>query len=175
MPATQNPSNFHHFTPKSVLRRFSQRGQGRQVAVFDKTTGRSWTTGLRETGSGQGYNTLVQPDGSELNFEADFDAIDAAYAEVGDALTARRDISGLDPDFKLKLADATAVQVLRTPIVRSTLTLGARLCRRIAGQRVFGLRRAQSPRQRRALVDARDDRGPRPHSRGVAGQGPNTL
>jgi hypothetical protein len=125
MPIAQNPSNFHHYTPKSVLRRFSQRGERRQVAVFDKMTERSWTAGLRETGSAQGYNTLVQPDGSELNFEVDFDAIDLAYAEVGDALAARRDISGLDPDFKLKLADATAVQALRTPIVRSTLTVSA--------------------------------------------------
>lgn len=121
MSTTQNQSHVHHFTPRSVLRRFSLGGAGRQVMIFDKSNGRSWSAGLTPTGSAKGYNTLIQPDGARLNFESDFDAIDAAYAKVGDSLAEHRTVAGLDLAFRTDLADAAAAQFLRTPIVRSSL------------------------------------------------------
>jgi len=121
MSKPQNESHVHHFTPRSMLRRFSLGGAGQQVMVFDKTSGRSWSAGLTPTGSAKGYNTLIQPDGARLNFESEFDAIDTAYAEVGNILAQDRTVAGLDLAFRTDLADSAAAQFLRTPIVRSSL------------------------------------------------------
>jgi hypothetical protein len=121
MSKRQNQSHVHHFTPRSVLRRFSLGGAGQQVMVFDKSSGRSWSAGLTPTGSAKGYNTIIRPDGARLNFEADFDAIDLAYAKVGDVLAQSRSVAGLEPAFRTDLADSAAAQFLRTPIIRSSL------------------------------------------------------
>lgn len=116
-----NESNNHHFVPRSVLRRFSPDEDRTYVFVFDKVSGRSWPGGMATTGSGKGYNTLTQADGERLNFEPDFDEIDATYARIGDHLAATRDVSKLSDTMRGELADVVAVQLLRTPIVRSTL------------------------------------------------------
>jgi hypothetical protein len=121
MSKPRNESHVHHFTPRSVLRRFSLGGAGQQVMVFDKSNGRSWSAGLTPTGSLKGYNTLIQPDGARLNFEPDFDAIDTAYARAGNILAQDRTVAGLDLAFRTDLADSAATQFLRTPIVRSSL------------------------------------------------------
>ena len=89
--------------------------------VFDKTSSRTWNGGLTSTASGKGYNTLVRSDGNMLNFEPDFDQIDEDYAKICDVLAERRSLIGLDDRFRFRLADVVAVQLLRTPIVRSTL------------------------------------------------------
>lgn len=104
-----------------MLRRFSPDAGRSHVIVFGKTTGRTWAGGMATTASGKGYNTLTDADGGRLNFEPDFDEIDRAYARIGDQLAASRDASKLDLATRWALADVVAVQLLRTPIVRSTL------------------------------------------------------
>lgn len=89
--------------------------------VLDKQTGRSWQGGMTPTGSGKGYNTLRRPDGSEVNFESDFDQIDANYGRLGEMLTARRSLAGLDDEVLHQLADVAAAQLLRTPLIRASL------------------------------------------------------
>ena len=121
MPSKLSESNNHHFVPRSVLRRFSPDEDRTYVIVFDKISGRTWPGGMATTGSGKGYNTLIQPDGARLNFEPEFDETDAAYARVGEELAATRNISKLDDTARRELADVVAVQLLPTPIVRSTL------------------------------------------------------
>ena len=98
MPAkAPNESNFHHFVPKSALRRFTVDGAGKQIWVFDKSDGRSFPGGLKRTGSGQGYNTLRLSDGSLWNFEDAFQNIDDEFAATGNTLATRRRVDALDP------------------------------------------------------------------------------
>ncbi len=121
MSSSLNESNVHHFVPRSVLRRFAPDARHSYVFVFDKQQRRSWPGGLSPTGSGQGYNTLVEPDGTRVNFEPDFDGIDSDYSRIGNELAERRSLAGVDDDFLRILADVAVVQLLRTPLVRSTL------------------------------------------------------
>jgi hypothetical protein len=116
-----NESNFHHFVPKSALRRFTVDRGGKQIWVFDKSTGRSFSGGLRETGSGQGYNTMKLPDGSVWNFEDAFQEIDDEFARTGNALDASRRVDDWDPTIRTAVCTGVAVQFLRTPKVRLTL------------------------------------------------------
>lgn len=122
MSQEPNESRVHHYVPRSVLRRFSPDSERQYVFVFDKTSGRVWPGGMDPTGSTSDYNTLIQQDGTRLNFEADFGDTDARYANIGDELASRRSLIGLDANFLTSLADVAAVQLLRTPIVRSTLS-----------------------------------------------------
>lgn len=87
-----NESNFHHFVPKSLLRRFTVDRAGKQIWVFDKSTDRSFPAGLQSTGAGQGYNTLKLADGSVWNFEDFFQDIDDEFATTGNALSPWRRI-----------------------------------------------------------------------------------
>ena len=121
MTSKQNESNVHHFVPRSVLRRFAVDAERTFVMVFDKASGRTWQGGLTSTASGKGYNTLVQPDGDRVNFEQDFDEIDKDYAEIFDDLDSLRSLAGRDGVFLNRLADVVATQLLRTPLIRSTL------------------------------------------------------
>lgn len=116
-----NESNFHHFVPKSVLRRFTVDGAGKQIWVLDKKTGRSFYSGLKKTGSGQGYNTMVLPDGVVWNFEDEFKEIDDEFGATGNILASKRRVADLDPDFRDALCVGVAVQFLRTPLVRTSL------------------------------------------------------
>lgn len=113
-------SRNHHFVPRSVLRRFSIRDERQQVCVFDKRTRRHFSAGLSGAGSENDYNTLLTPAGEVLNFEDAFDDIDSMFAEVGDSLHQGRSLAGIAPAAKATLADSVVVQLLRTPIVRST-------------------------------------------------------
>jgi len=116
-----NESHVHHYVPQAMLRRFAADPRQTSVFVFDKTSSRSWRGGIRSTGAQKGYNPLVRPDGTRLNFESDYDEIDADYAAVGAELTAQRSLTGLTEAFRSRLADVVAAQFLRTPVVRSTL------------------------------------------------------
>jgi len=129
----QRPSRNHHFNPRSVLRRFSIDGRGKQVWVYDKSTARRFSAGLGGAGSANDYNTLVLPDGEILNFEDAFGDIDGVFAHTGDTLTRNRTVAQLDPAFRAQLADGVVVQFLRTPMVRSTFqALPRQLAARIA-------------------------------------------
>lgn len=116
----QKPPKKHHFVPRSLLRRFSVGGAGEQIWVFDKTSGRSFTTSLMNAGSQNDFNTLETPAGV-LNFEKVFDAADGDLAHLCGTLAERRSVTGLDTEFRRRLADVLAIQLLRTPLARSTL------------------------------------------------------
>ena len=68
-----------------------------------------------------GYNTLIQRDGSRLNFESDFDEVDSDYARIGDELQKSRTLRDLDFSSHSRLAEIVVFQLLRTPLVRKTL------------------------------------------------------
>lgn len=118
---SSKPSNNHHFVPRSILRRFSADADRTHVIVFDKSSGAIWRGGMTTTGSAKGYNKLTRSSGEQLNFEPDFEEIDRTYAAIGDVLAKTRYLSRLDDATRRALADVTAVQLLRTPIVRSSL------------------------------------------------------
>ena len=116
-----NESNFHHFVPKSLLRRFTVDRAGKQIWVFDKSTDRSFPAGLQSTGAGQGYNTLKLADGSVWNFEDFFQDIDDEFATTGNALSVSKRVDDWDEEFKTAVCTGIAVQFLRTPKIRATL------------------------------------------------------
>lgn len=119
------PSKKHHFVPRSLLRRFSVDGAGDQIWVLDKSSGKSFSTSLMNAGSQNDFNKLQTADG-EWNFESVFDENDGDLAKLGNIIAERRSVAGLSRDFRRRLADVVAVQILRTPIARSTLQALAR-------------------------------------------------
>jgi len=119
------PSKKHHFVPRSLLNRFSVDGAGDQIWVFDKSSGKSFPTSLMNAGSQNDFNKLQTPDG-EWNFESVFDQNDGDLAKLGNIIAESRSVAGLSRDFRRRLADVIAVQLLRTPLARSTLQAVAR-------------------------------------------------
>lgn len=112
-------SKRHHFVPQSILRRFAVPGS-ESVWILDKPSGASFTSSILSTGMENGFN-VVTIDGRRINFEHEFGDADGAMAGVHRRLVEARDLNALTADDRTTLADAAAVQLLRTKLVRTTL------------------------------------------------------
>lgn len=113
-------SKRHHFVPQSILRRFSPPGSPEKIWIYDKQSGETFTSSILQTGMEKGFNVVVI-NGKRINFEGDFNDVDGAMADVHRRLVETRNLTGLSAKDRLTLADATAVQLLRTKMVRTTL------------------------------------------------------
>lgn len=120
MSAAKSEPWKHHFVPRSLLRYFRPPGDQDFIYVFDKHTGRGFRTSLMNAGSENGFNTLEEDDGI-VNFESDFDEVDAALARRLHEANTTADLAHLSTEQREAWADLVAVQLLRTPIVRSTM------------------------------------------------------
>lgn len=109
----------HHFVPRSLLKYFRPEGDEDFIFVFDKLKGRSFQTSLMNAASQNGFNAF--DDGGEVtNFESDFAEVDALLASRLREMHASGD-TALAAEQRQDWADLVAVQLLRTPIVRSTM------------------------------------------------------
>lgn len=112
-------SKRHHFVPQSILRRFAAAGSDR-VWIYDKQTGASFASSVLQTGMERGFNIVVI-EGKRINFEGDFNDVDGRMADLHTRLVDSRRLGCLSTDDRNHLADAAAVQLLRTKMLRSTV------------------------------------------------------
>ena len=119
MAAIQRSPRKHHFVPRSLLRYFKAPGPDEYMFTFDKRRRTSFRASLMDTGSQNNYNTLELA-GEPVNFEKEYDAVDAL---LGDRLAKAHSL-GMDAlrtaQDRADWMGLVAVQLLRTPIVRST-------------------------------------------------------
>ncbi len=113
-------SKKHHFVPQSILRRFKGDNATGSLYVYDKQCDAVRSSSVLSAGMENGFNT-VNIDGKRINFEADFNDADDAMAVVLERLVAARTIAALDASDRLIVADAAAVQLLRTKMLRTTI------------------------------------------------------
>lgn len=121
MTASMPVPRKHHFVPRSLLKYFCPPGDGDFIYVYDKHEGRCFRASLMNAGSQNGFNTF-ESDDSVVNFESDFDEVDASLANRLREIHGNRDIFKPSTEQRQAWADLVAVQLLRTPIVRSTMT-----------------------------------------------------
>lgn len=110
----------HHYNPRSILRRFSIEGGGKQVYVFDKATGRSFVNSIDNAGAERDFNT-VDANGSTISFEPLFDDIDGQLAQLLDRLVVEQTVACLHADERRTLARVVAMQLLRTKMPRTSM------------------------------------------------------
>lgn len=121
MTSAQPESRKHHFVPRSLLRYFRPPGDEEFLYVFNKHNGRVFRASLMNAGSQNGFNTLVEGDES-INFECDFDEVDALLATRLREIHHAQNLSALSVEQRRDWAELVTVQLFRTPIVRSTMT-----------------------------------------------------
>jgi hypothetical protein len=108
----------HHTVPQYLLRQFSVDQEGRQVHVFDKTTGESRLQAIADTGAERDFNQ-VEIQGRRINFESAFRGIDDVGAAVLRHLVASS-APTIDPETLSALPAIVASQLLRTKLRRTT-------------------------------------------------------
>lgn len=113
-------SKKHHFVPQSILRRFTRRDAPDSVYVYDKQRDAVHPSSVLNAGMENGFNAVVI-EGKRINFEADFNNLDSVMAEAQNRLVMARTLAALDASDRLVLADAAAVQLMRTKIFRTTM------------------------------------------------------
>lgn len=111
----------HHFVPRSLLKYFRPPGDDEYLYTFDKKTGKSYRTAIENAGSRNGFNSFKQGD-LTVNFEQDFDAVDALLAKRLREIHDVASVASFSPTQRSDWDDLIAVQLVRTPIVRSTFT-----------------------------------------------------
>lgn len=119
MSKPSKPPKKHHYVTQAQLRLFARDDDHKQVHVFDKTTGRSFTSSILNAGSENDFNTIIEDD-ERFNFEAMFDKVDAAGAAIVAHIAERRSLSWMREKHVLALADLGTVQLLRTKLTRET-------------------------------------------------------
>ena len=117
-------SKKHHYVPEAYLRRFSIGGAGKQIFVFNKSSGKSFAAAVQDTGSENRFNTLEGLDGL-INFEPLFQDVDDRGAVLLGRIASDRSLTGLETADRRNLADTVAVQLLRTKLPRTTIQAGA--------------------------------------------------
>lgn len=113
-------SKKHHYVPQSLLRFFSVDGFGKSIYVFDKSSGNAFKSSLKNAGSQNDFNKLETKEGIK-NFEPIFSEVDGRLANLLVQLHQCRDVSVLSDNDRRDWADMVAVQLLRTPIMRTTI------------------------------------------------------
>jgi hypothetical protein len=127
MMSTQPEPWNHHFVPRSLLRYFCRPEGSEYVYTFDKCTGKSFGNSIAKTGSKNGFNSYKEG-GRTVNFELDFDAVDRLLASKLKEIHKVRNVAALSSAQRSDWADLVATQLVRTPIIRSTITsLGEQL------------------------------------------------
>lgn len=121
MVLPQSESKKHHFVPRSLLGYFRPAGDGNFLYAFDKSSGQAFRPSLMDAGSENHFNT-IETDGGRVNFESDFEQVDFLLATRLREIHEARSISSLSEEHRRDWADLVAVQLVRTPIVRSTMT-----------------------------------------------------
>ena len=117
----QRESKKHHYVPQSLLKLFSVDGTREWIYVFDKSSGKAFKASIKNVGSQNDFNKLETESGT-WNFEHIFSEVDGRLANLLSQIQQARNLSVLTADDRRDWADMVAVQLLRTPIMRTTMT-----------------------------------------------------
>ncbi len=110
-------SKNHHFNPQSILRNFIN--EESKIQVFDKQTGKSHSSSVKNAGSENFFNT-VDVDGQKINLEGLFDEFDSKTYVLKNIIKAGT-VALLSPEDREYLGMLAAVQYYRTKINRTTI------------------------------------------------------
>jgi len=116
----ENESKKHHYVPQSLLKYFSVDSAGKQIYVYDKSRDIIFPSSIKDAGSENDFNKLELEDGI-WNFEHIFSEVDGRLATLLAKIHQNRNVSVLTADDRRDWADMVAVQLLRTPIMRTTM------------------------------------------------------
>lgn len=117
----QCESRKHHYVPQSLLKCFSVDNAGKQIYVFDKSCGKASLKSIRKyAGLEHDFNKLETEDGV-WNFEHIFQEVDDRLGLLLKQIHQSRDITVLSAEDRRNWADMVAVQLLRTPLMRTTM------------------------------------------------------
>lgn len=117
----QHESKKHHYVPQSLLRFFSVDNAGKQIYVYDKSRDMVFPSSIKDAGSENDFNKL-ETEAGVWNFEPIFSEVDGRLANLLDQIHQARDVSVLTADDRRDWVDMVAIQLLRTPIMRTTMT-----------------------------------------------------
>jgi len=118
----QHESKKHHYVPQSLLKYFSTDRTRNQIYVFDKTCGKAALKSIKKfAGLEHDFNKLETENGV-WNFEHLFQEVDDRLAILLKLIHRARNLSVVTADDRRDWADMVAVQLLRTPIMRTTMT-----------------------------------------------------
>lgn len=109
--ATTDTANTNqHYVPQMLLRGFSTTPDSEQVWVFDKRTGKAFTTGIRAIAAEEGYYDL----GDSAIIDAAMNRTDAFASRIIGEIRSRRSLAGISRDDRDMLAGFVVIQLLRT-------------------------------------------------------------
>jgi len=101
-----------HYVPQFLLRRFSVVAGEEQVWAYDKKTGKTFRTNVRNVASQRDYYNI--PKVEDASLEPALGAMEANAAEVVERLLASESLSSLTSDDRSALALFAAAQMNRT-------------------------------------------------------------
>jgi Protein of unknown function (DUF4238) len=110
MATTSTANTKQHYVPQMLLRGFSVDGNGEQVRVFEKPTGREFRTAIENIGAERGYYDL---EGS-AELDESMNAMDNVAAPIIRKIRDRRSLSAVDASESVVLATFTVLQMIRT-------------------------------------------------------------
>lgn len=113
--------NQHH-VPRMLQSAFAKEGKGKtkQIQVFDKQTGRSYSTAIEKNFAARDFNTYEE-DGAVLCLEDAMGAIEDLAAPVIRKIIFERSIAGLDAEERAKLCSFAALQKMRGVALRAQM------------------------------------------------------
>jgi hypothetical protein len=98
-----------HYVSQFLLRGFHANSPA-QIWAFDKLTGRSFTTGIKDVASERGFYNIA--DSAEI--DAVIQKLETATAPIIEEIRSRKNLRGLDEDKRIWLSGFTALQLVRT-------------------------------------------------------------
>ncbi len=105
-------AKLQHYVPQFLLKQFTS-GKKQQVWVFDKTTGQTFRTHVKNVASEKGfYNFRFR--GNELTIEPSLADIEAHAAKIIKDIVGKNSISDISEDEQLFLSHFFALQFVRT-------------------------------------------------------------
>lgn len=119
MAVAETESKKHHYVTQAQLRHFSHDEDRSKLFVFDKTNGRSFPSTVKNSGSENHFNTIIEGE-ERLNFENLFDQADTNGGLMVNQINERRSLNWMEEPDLLNLADLGTIQLLRTKLSRET-------------------------------------------------------
>ena len=114
-----NEPRKHHTVPQSLLRQFAIDRARKRVAVFDKTTSRSFGASIEDAGAQRDFYSIGTGD-QRLNLESVFQELDSRLAAVVTSLATAQRLDELPSDSVADIPTLFAVQLLRTNLQRTS-------------------------------------------------------
>jgi hypothetical protein len=109
-PVSDTFNTNQHYVPQMLLRGFTTTPDSEQVWVFDKRTGRTFQTAVRNIAAERGYYDL----GGSAVLDAAMNRADAIAARIINSVRTRHSLSGISRDDRGMLAGVVVMQLLRT-------------------------------------------------------------